>query len=67
MKSRQILDCCLEVASSCEQHWQDLQSRGMSDSGHSMADIASFVSRLRISKLGIETILENVDGVATLV
>lgn len=67
VKTKEILDCCLEVASGCETHWQNLQSRGMSDSGQRTAAIGSFVSRIKMSKRGVEAIQENVEGIATLV
>lgn len=67
VKTKEILDCSLEVASDCKAHWRDLQSRGMSDSGIRTADLGSFISRIKTHRLGVEAIQQNLDGIATLV
>lgn len=67
VKTKEILDCSLEVATGCEAHWRNLQSRGMSDSGIRMADLGSFISRIKMHRLGVEAIQQNIDGIATLV
>ena len=67
VKTKEILDFSLEVAFNCEAHWRDLQSRGMSGSGSQMADLGSFISRIKMHRLGVEAIQQNIDGIATLV
>ena len=67
MKTKETLDCSLEVASDCEAHWRDLQARGLSDSGIRTADLGSYISRIKTHRLGVEAIQQNIDGIATLV
>ena len=67
VKTKETLDCSLEVASDCEAHWRDLQARGMSDSGIRTAELGSFISRIKTHRLGVEAIQQNIDGIATLV
>ena len=68
VKSKEILDCYLEVALDCEQHWQQLRQRGLSGSGRQQSvDLGAFRSRIKTHRRGVKAILEHAEGIATMV
>lgn len=67
VKTKEILDCCLQVAINCKDHWYRLREHGMSDPDQTAPNLEWFIARIKMSKRNVETIQEHLDGVYILV
>ena len=67
IKCKEVLDCCLEVASGCKQHWKDVHSQEDKYIGEDATNAETFFSRIKVHRRGIQALLEHADGTATLV